>query len=202
MDESYEFGKEETQRIARSVIFTEKFKRSPRLYSNRFSFTLLEDASSAVYPGSVKVQILSLDEQFEVDATALLKYKKGILDNAKTGYKGECISYGNDTYYYVEPYMRRKWIGYLFESYRGIVIGMWATPTIALDGELPDFTRVYVYNILKWNFGVVGATIIVEEDRENNRWIGTNQEYECPDSRVIPPPTAPPVSSGTEDGVV
>lgn len=97
--------------------------------------------------------------------------------------------------------VRRHWIGYLYESYRGVVVGFWVVPTLALDGLLPPFSRVYVYNIYKWNFGKVGATVRVEEDKVNNRWIALIQEYVCPDSSSIPPQTPPPLEDGTEDGV-
>lgn len=95
--------------------------------------------------------------------------------------------------------IRRSWIGYLFESYSGVVTGMWVVPTLPLDGELPPFSRVYVYNIYKWNFGQIGATIRVEEDRVNNRWIALQQEYVCPTGGTYVP-TPPPVDSGTESG--
>jgi len=98
------------------------------------------------------------------------------------------------------PYPRRHWIGYLFESYNGVVTGMWVVPTLPLDGNLPPYSRVYVYNIYKWNFGLIGATIRVEEDRVNNRWIALQQEYTCPTSGSSPV-TPPPAESGLEDGV-
>lgn len=96
---------------------------------------------------------------------------------------------------------RRHWIGYLYESYRGVVSGMWVVPSLKLDGQLPPFSRVYVYNIYKWNFGKIGATIRVEEDKVNNRWIALQQEYICPTSEPIDPPTPPPSNTGTESGV-
>lgn len=96
---------------------------------------------------------------------------------------------------------RRQWIGYLYESYNGVVAGMWVVPTLKLDGQLPPFSRVYVYNIYKWNFGLIGATIRVEEDRVNDRWVGLQQEYICPTPGASFTVTPPPVSSGLNDGV-
>lgn len=100
----------------------------------------------------------------------------------------------------VDSARRRNWIGYLYESYRGVVTGMWVVPSVKLDGQLPPFSRVYVYNIYKWNFGLIGATIRVEEDKVNNRWIALQQEYVCPTGAVISLPTPPPTESGTESG--
>jgi hypothetical protein len=91
----------------------------------------------------------------------------------------------------VEPGIREHWIGYLMESYRGVVIGFWVTPSIPLDGVLPTGDQ-YVYNIYKWNFGIIGGTVRVEKDLLNNRWVPIQQEYICDDNRSISPPTPPP----------
>lgn len=96
---------------------------------------------------------------------------------------------------------RRHWIGYLYESYRGVVAGMWVAPSFKLDGQLPPFSRVYVHNIYKWNFGKIGATIRVEEDKANNRWVALQQEYVCPDESSIDPPTPPPADDTLAAGV-
>jgi len=86
---------------------------------------------------------------------------------------------------------RKNWIGFLYASYRGVVAGFWVVPTIALDGPLPDGPQ-WVWNIYKWNFGIAGFTIRVEEDPENQRWLALQQEYICPDGRTIDPPPPPP----------
>lgn len=89
---------------------------------------------------------------------------------------------------------RRHWIGFLYHSYRGIVSGFWVVPTIALDGDLPDGPQ-WVVNIYRWNFGIIAATVRVEEDVLNERWLALQQEYVCPDNREIPeppPPETPP----------
>ena len=91
----------------------------------------------------------------------------------------------------VDGPIRRRWLGYLKESYRGGVMGFWAVPTVALDGPLPEKDQ-WVINIFKWNFGVIGATVEVQEDTENKRWIPVNQEYVCDDGRKIGKQTPPP----------
>jgi len=101
---------------------------------------------------------------------------------------------------YVGPGYKPEWVGYLYESYRGVVAGMWVVPSIPLVGPLPPFSRVYVYNIYKWNFGLIGGTYRAEADFTNNRWIGLQQEYTCPDSRSIDPQTPPPVDDSLSSG--
>jgi hypothetical protein len=91
----------------------------------------------------------------------------------------------------VEGACRRNWLGFLYASYSGVVAGFWVVPTIALDGKLPDEPQ-WVWNIYKWDFGIAGATIRVEEDPYNDRWIPLQQEYICPDGRAIDPPPPPP----------
>lgn len=101
---------------------------------------------------------------------------------------------------YVGPGYKPEWIGYLYESYRGVVAGFWVVPTLPLVGPLPPFSRVYCYNIYKWNFGLISATVRVEADFTNNRWLGLQQEYQCPDSRSIDPPTPPPADDSLSSG--
>lgn len=87
--------------------------------------------------------------------------------------------------------IRRNWVGFLYASYSGVVIGFWVVPTYALDGVLPDGPQ-WVVNEHKWNFGVAGATVRVEEDPVNNRWRPLQQDYICPDGRTVSPPPPPP----------
>lgn len=90
---------------------------------------------------------------------------------------------------------RDHWVGHLYASYSGAVMGFWVVPSFELDGRLPDGNQ-WVVNLYKWDFGVAGATIRVEWDHVNDRWIPIQQEYICPDNRTIgpqpPPPPAPP----------
>lgn len=102
MPDYYEFGPEETQRIARSVIFTERFKARPRLYNNKFGFVLLENSTGS---GVVRAKITSQDGKIEIASSAALRYKWGLLDGAVTGFTGECTAY-DGTYYFDQCLVR------------------------------------------------------------------------------------------------
>lgn len=93
--------------------------------------------------------------------------------------------------------VRRNWVGFLYASYRGSVIGFWVVPSYTLDGVLPVGPQ-WVVNLHRWDFGIAGATVRVEEDTANDRWTPLQQDYICPDGREIadppePPPADPPV---------
>ena len=75
----------------------------------------------------------------------------------------------------------KNWIGYLYETYQGIVPGFWVVPSAGLDGKAPT-TDQYVVNLYKWNYGALGAQVRVEWDCVNYRWIPLQQEYVCPPS--------------------
>lgn len=85
----------------------------------------------------------------------------------------------------------KNWLGYLLEEYKGSRIGFWVVPAFGLDGQIPSEDQ-YVINIYAWNYGALGATVRVEWDCVNYRWIALQQEYVCPPSEEPPEPTPPP----------
>jgi hypothetical protein len=113
--------------------------------------------------------------------------------NKVGGNRGFCIQNGNS--FNVISCANDRWVGYLSHSYRGVVPGFYVTFSYSLQGVPFEFgVEVYVYNIFKWNFGLVGATVGVEYDHVNNRYIGWQQEYICDDGRSLAAPPAPPGS--------
>lgn len=95
MEESYELGAQEVQRIATSVNFTETFTKNPRLYNSKYAFELLTDANA----GQALAKIFSLDGVNVIQDFAILKYKWDCLDGAKAGYEGDCTPF-EDHYYF------------------------------------------------------------------------------------------------------
>jgi hypothetical protein len=109
---------------------------------------------------------------------------------------------GKDYPYLQQPYpatldgQAKNWVGYLTYTYKGdAVTGFWVTPGFAIDGNLPTPYEgdpgIWVINLYKWNYGATAAAIRVEWDCVNYRWIPLQQEYKCPPSGDVDPPTPP-----------
>lgn len=87
-----------------------------------------------------------------------------------------------------------EWLGVLGATYKGVVPGFLVVPLRGLDGAPPTTTQ-YVINIFEWNYGALGALVLVKWDCSAHQWIATQQLYVCPPSIANttpqPPPTEP-----------
>lgn len=89
-----------------------------------------------------------------------------------------------------------NWIGELTDGYFGVIAGFVVTPLFGLDGK-PPVGDQYVVNIYGWDYGLPGATVRVEWDCNNGRWLALQQQYECPPTED--PEYTPPGSPGDYD---
>lgn len=90
-----------------------------------------------------------------------------------------------------------RWLGTLVATYKGVVPGFMVTPVRGLDGATPTTTRyespaIYVKNIFEWNYGGIGALVLVEWDCSEYQWIATQQLYICPPAGPNTTPVTPP----------
>lgn len=84
-----------------------------------------------------------------------------------------------------------RWLGVIDATYKGVVPGFNVIPLRGLDGAPPVITQ-YVINIFEWNYGAIGALVLVEWDCSAYQWIATQQLYVCPPSGENTTPVTPP----------
>ena len=90
-------------------------------------------------------------------------------------------------------------VGSLTATYVGPVEGFLVDPIFGFDGSVPD-DPIFVYNLLDWDYGLIGAYVFAKWDCINDRWVAYQQKYICPpDSAeatapVFPPPEERPIN--------
>jgi hypothetical protein len=90
-------------------------------------------------------------------------------------------------------------VGELAASYAGPVDGFLVTPIFGFNGAIPE-SDIFVYNLLDWDYGQVGAMVFAKWDCINERWVAYQQKYTCPPEGAewtitpSPPPSDLPIN--------